>query len=375
MTRIKRTCAVFLASVQLLLLTSCLSYRDLDHVVFVTSILVDKGDGDNMDFYFETLNATRSSAKESNQEKRIVYKVTTTNPGDALNSLESRTSAPITLAHNKVILFTEKFAGSGLDQVFDLFDRWQESVNRTLLCIFEGEPEDYIKPNHQEEAMTGLYLYAMLGYKRSVTSYGVRVNIKEFMNQRYIGDKVNSLPVMSISQDENTKGQYYLNGVGLVKEYKMVGRLSKEQTYYFNLLLNNQVNGNINTVNPEDKSKTVSMLLLKNHYDSNLELEDDTLNVTIKLKLDCSITAIQGRLQLTEENLEKLEESMAEKIKQNCSSMFKEWKDKKTDIFDIQEKFNRKYPSRKISNVIEHSNLRMDVKVNIKETTSVRDAE
>ncbi|WP_410511921.1 Ger(x)C family spore germination protein [Paenibacillus sp. BR2-3] len=376
MTTLKRICAAFLMlSISLLLLTSCLSYRDLDHVVFVTSILIDKDEDDNMVFYFETLNAIRSSSKGANQEKRIVYKITNKNAADAINSLEARTSVPISLAHNKVILFTEKFSRSGLDLVFDLFDRWQESVNRTLLCIYDGDPKDFIKPTNQEENMTGLYLYSMLGNKKSVTSYGVKINIKEFMNQKYIGDKVNSLPIITVSKDEDTKGQYYINGVGLVKEYKMVGRLDKEQTYYFNLLLNNQVDGNINTANPEDETKLVSMLLLKNNYDSDLELENNDLNVTIKLRLNTVISSIQGELELTKANIGKLQDSMAETIEENCLKLFQEWKDKKIDVFDIQEKFDRKYPSEAGRNIIEDSKLRMDVQVEINGTSSVRDAE
>lgn len=207
-------------------------------------------------FYFETLNSIRSSSKEANQEERIVYKVTSQNPGDALNRLETHTSAPVTLSHNKVILFTERFARSGIDQAFEIFDRWQESSTRTLLGIYAGSTDSFVKPNHQEESMTGLYLYDMLGNKVSVTSYGVKLNIREFMNQKLIGDKVNSMSIMNVSQDDDTAGQYYLDGIGLIHEYKMIGRLDSEQTIYFNFLLDNEVSGNINTQNPEDRTRT-----------------------------------------------------------------------------------------------------------------------
>lgn len=375
MNTIKKMGAVLLVfSMQLLLLTSC-SYRDLDHMVFVTSILIDKDEEQNLVFYFETLNSIRSSSKEANQEERIVYKVTTQNAGDAINRLETHTSAPVTLAHNKVILFTERFSESGIDQAFELFDRWHESITRTLLGIYVGDMKSFVKPNHQEESITGLYLYDMLANKQSVTSYGVKINIKEFMNQKYIGDKVNSVPILNVSEDDDTKGQYYLDGLGLIKEYKMVGRLDSEHTIYFNFLLDNEVSGNISTKNPEDETKTVSLLLQSNHYDSAVELENEVLHVSIKLKLNTEISAVQGKLKLTNDNIEKLQDSMAEKIKQNCTKLFQEWKDKKTDIFDIQEKFERKYPAEKNRNIIENSELQLEVVVDISGTTTVKDAE
>lgn len=358
-----------------LLLASCLGYRDLDHIAFVTSILIDLDEEENLVFYFETLNSIRNSSKEANQEERIVYKIATQNPGDAINRLETHTSAPVTLAHNKVILFTERFAAGGLDQAFDIFDRWQESSTRTLLGVYIGETEDFIKPNHEEEVMTGLYLYDMLGNKSSVTSYGVKLNIKEFMNQKIIGDHVNSMSIMNVSKDKDTKGQYFLDGLALIKEYRMVGRLSSEKSIYFNFLLDNEVSGNINTQNPEDRTKTVSLLLQNNRYKSRLDYKDGILKMEIILKLNTDVSLIQGKLKLNEENIAKLEASMAAKIRADCLALFQEWKDRGTDIFDIQEKFDRKYPKLAGRNIIGSTELDLKVAVDINGTTTLRDAE
>jgi len=375
MIAIKKIAVWLVLSMQLLLLISCLGYRDLDHMVFVTSILIDKDEENNLVMYFETLNSIRSSSKEANQEERIIYKIATQNAGDSLNRLETHTSAPVTLSHNKVILFTERFARSGIDQAFELFDRWQESSTRTLLGVYVGDKENFVTPNHEEEAITGLYLYDMLGSKESVTSYGVRINIKEFMNQKYIGDHVNSVPLMNVSEDEDTKGQYFVDGLGLIKGYKMIGKLGSSRTIYFNFLLDNEVSGLINTKNPEDETKTVSLLLQSDNYNSDVKLQDGKLMFSISLKLNTEVSSIQGKLALTDENIEKLEDSLAEKIEQNCQKLFQEWKEKKTDIFDIQEKFERKYPAEKERNIIEDTELEMKVNVEIKGTTTVRNAE
>ncbi|WP_379133880.1 Ger(x)C family spore germination protein [Paenibacillus sp. sgz500958] len=361
--------------IQVFLLTSCMGYRDLDKMVFVTSILIDKDEDDQLVFYFETLNSTRSSTKEANKEQRIVYKIITENAGDALNRLETHTSSPVTLSHNKVILFTEKFARSGIDQAFELFDRWQESNKRTLVGVFLGKTECFVTPSHQEESITGLYLYEMLGSKESVTSYGVKINIKEFMNQKYIGDKVNSVPLLNVSKDKEAQKQYYVDGLGLIKEYTLIGTVDSDHTIFFNFLLDNAVSGNINTVNPNDETKTVSVMLKSNSFDSKLDYRNERLKVTITLKLNTDLSAVQGRLKLNEENIKKLERSLAEKVEDNCLELFQEWKDKKTDIFDIQEKFERKYPRVHNDNIIEDTDLEMNVEMEISGTTTVRDAE
>jgi hypothetical protein len=256
-----------------------------------------------------------------------------------------------------------------------MFDRWQDSSTRTLLGVYAGSTESFVKPNHQEEAMTGLYLYDMLASKASVTSYGVKLNIKEFMNQKIIGDKVNSMSIMNVSGDDDTRGQYYLDGLALIKDYKMIGRLSSEKTIYFNFLLDNEVSGNINTQNPEDRTKTVSLLLQSNRYHSDLDYKDGSLKMHIILKLITDVSAIQGNLKLNDENIAKLEQSMSAKIRENCLELFQKWKDKETDIFDIQEKFERKYPKLADRNIIGSTVLDLKVQVDINGTTTLRDAD
>ncbi|WP_232101609.1 Ger(x)C family spore germination protein [Paenibacillus sp. URB8-2] len=371
----KITVLLLILSIPSCLLTSCLGYRDLDHVVFVTSILLDRDEENNIVFYFETLNSIRSSSMEANQEKRIIYKIGIQNPGDAINELESHTSAPVTLAHNKVLLFTERFASGGVDQAFELFERWQDSSARTLLGIFVGDTDFYVKPNHQEETMTGLYLYDMLGDMQSVTSNGVKINIKEFMSQKYIGSRINSVPIVNVSKDEVTEGQYYLDGLGLIQEYKLIGKLNSEETGYYNFLVGKEVSGNINTRNPEDETKTVSMMLQNNkRYKSEVKLENEVLKLIIKIKLSTDISAVQGKLELTGETVAKMEETMEEKLERNCQKMFQEWKDKKIDIFGVQEKFERKYPSDDRKNILENTELQIDFEVKINGTSAVRDA-
>lgn len=359
-----------------LLLGACDSYTDLDEFVFVNSILVDKDEeSGGMVFYFETLVPVRSSAANANEEKRVTYKIKAQNAGDALNMLETNTSAKITLAQNKVLLFTQKFAQSGIDQCFDLFDRRQRSNTRTLMGIFKGDPKEFLAPEHPEEPMTGLFLYDMLGTQDSFTSIGVRIDYKEFMNQKYIGDRVSSVPIINTSKDEDTQGQYYLDGLGLIKEYKLIGILEREDSFYFNLMLDNVVAGDLTIQNPTDESKMVTLLLLDNSFKSDVEYADGILKVMREFKLDTNLSSVQGKLQLTKENIQKLQDAMAEKIRQKCMALFEEWKGKKTDIFDIQEEFERKYPSCKGINIIESAELLLTVRVKISGSQAIWNTE
>ncbi len=377
MKNASKKCAVLLMLLALsILLGACESYTDLNEFVFINSILVDKDEASGgMVFYFETLVPVRSSGTNANEEKRITYKFKAQTAGEALNMLETSTSAQITLAQNKVLLFTEEFAQSGIDQCIDTFDRRQRSSTRTLLGIFQGDPKEFINPNHPEEQLTGMFLYDMLGTKVSFTSVGVRVDLKEFMNQKYVGDRVSSLPVINTSKDEDTQGQYLLDGLGLIKEYKLIGILNREESFYFNLLLDNDVAGDLTVRNPMEENKMVTLLLTDASRQTDVEYENGVLKVAQECKLNTTLSSIQGDLQLTKENIQKIQDAMAEKIRQKCMTLFEEWKGKKIDIFDIQEEFERKYPAYAGTNIIENTELQLTIQVKISGSSVVWNAE
>jgi hypothetical protein len=65
---------------------------------------------------------------------------------------------------------------------------------------------------------------------------------------------------------------------------------------------------------------------------------------------------------------------METKIRNECLALFNEWKQKKTDVFDIQEEFEREYPGYKDKNIIENTELVLDIDVNITGSATIMDA-
>jgi Ger(x)C family germination protein len=351
-------------------LSACSGYRDLDKMLFVTSILVDYDDEKQTPvFYFEAFKPIRSSNIDANSEERIVFKIEAVTAVKAIQNLRGQTSSSVTFTHNKIILFSTKMAEMGFKDYFDLFDRGQEFIERTKLGIFDCDPEEYVKTSMPEEKMTGLYLYDMINNNQSMTPEGMQIDVKEFMNQRYIGDKVNTLPLITLTED-NEKQRFKTNGIAIIKDYTMLGKVNPFLTSYFNMMIKERIEDILLLGSPQEDGKICAVRILRSSLDTKLEYNGETLKVIKIINIKAILAEAQGSFDLTEINLTALEKGASEKVQFHCMELFNEYKDKGLDIFDIQEEFERKYPDAKNDNVITITELEIQTDVDIEGTTT-----
>ncbi|MDF2567620.1 MAG: hypothetical protein K0R90_1076 [Oscillospiraceae bacterium] len=369
--KIRVTALVLLISLMSGLFQGCNSYRDLDDLIFITSVLVDTNDKlDGVVVYFEAFKPTRSSQQSANSETRIVYRMESNTISGAIDELHRMTSSTLTFSHNKIILFTKRLAKHGFGDYFDLFDRSQEFVVRTLIAIYDADAKIYEDTEVKEEKMVGLYLFDLLQNNESVSPMGVKIDIKEFMDQRLVGDKVNSVPIVSTYSKDNKKNVFVINGISLVKGYKQIGELRGMDPLYFNLLLKNEANGEIDVNNPQEKGKLCVLQIMNYSLKSELEYKDGKLTVKREITVNTDFSEAQKKIDINKKLFKQLEIEAEEQIEENCIKLFKQYKEKQIDVFDIQEEFDRKYPHAENKNVITSTDLKVKAIVNIEGTTT-----
>lgn len=351
------------------LLSACHSYVDLDKLLYVTSILVDLTDDGKPIFVFEALKPQRSSAKEANDEERITYTIQRETISAAINDLHTKSSSEVTFAHCKVILLTIKVMQSKLS-FYDIFDRRQDFISRTLVGVLDGDRNQFVQTVPKEENFAGLFLFNLINNCQSIAAKGVRVDIKEVMNQALIGDHVNSIPIVRKSSDEDGNASYEVTGLALAKSSGLVGTLYDDAPTYFNMMLDNVVTSALSVPNPNQPDKSVSLSI--DHYDRDVEMEFDGQTLKYKMRLDVqtSIEEIIGQMAPTDEMLEKLRQELSDKIDENCMQLFHDYKEKGIDVFDIQEEFDRRYPSYKDYTIITSTDLEVEANVTIHGTTT-----
>lgn len=347
-------------------------YKDLNNILFVTCILIDfdKAQQEPI-FYFEGFIAVRTAESGSATEERIVYRVPADTVAEAITALANMTSNTVSYTHCKVILYSVEMAEHGFKHYFDIFDRRQQFIIRVYLGIYDGEAEDFVTIENKEEKFMGIFLYNLINNTQSISSNGVKVDIKEFTNQVNLGDRANSMPMICI-EEEGEELRVRVKGTALIKDYTMIGELTGDHPLYFNMLLKNAISGTLIAENPDNPGTDCALRILNYKTESEIRLEGDQIIVKRTIRINTSFMESQEDILLTNEVMDKLSENAAEVVERHCLDIFEEYKMRGEDVFDITEEFLRKYPHESAENLMERTTMEVEAVINIEGTSTTK---
>lgn len=356
----KKIMGILYLVICMLILTSCFNYRDINKLLFATAIIIDIDEENHPIIYIEAFKAVEGTETG----ERLIYRGKGKTSFEALRNINLGTSFKFNVTQNKALIFTTKAAEHGIDKYIDFFHRDQEFLNRQFMCIYNGEIDNLTNIKIKENKYIGDFLKRLLD-NVGASSRATRITINEYLNQRLVGDKANVVPLIEVKQDVGGDNKIVINGSAVVKNDKMIEIIPKELGQGFNFLLNNVKSGTLEVTNPDFPDEFVTLEILKSKTDTQLKLENDRLKVNKNIKVKTDIAEVQEGLEINKHSLNQIKEVAQDNIRKACYKIFDEYKEKGVDIFDITEEFERKYPKEQISNVMEKTDLFVDVKVEI----------
>lgn len=351
---------VFFMTISLVFCTGCFNYRDINKLLFATSVIVDIDQGNQPVLYVEAFRAIEGT--ESGE--RLIFRGRGKTVFEALRNITLGTSFKINVTQNRVLIFTQKAAEYGIDNFLDFFHRDQEFINRQYVCIYSGELEKLANIKINESKYVGMFINRLLS-NVGASSRGIQININDYYKQRLVGDKISIVPIIEIRRDVGGDDKILVNGGAVVKKDKMVGAISRDQGQGFNFLLNNINSGTLEIANPDFPGSFITLEILKTKTKTDIAYEDNQIKLIKNIKVNTAIGEVQKGLNINKKSLELIKELAASNIRKACYQLFDEYKDKGIDIFDIQEEFLRKYRYEKGEDIIKQTNLVIDVEVEI----------
>ena len=354
-----------------LFLQGC-SYRDLNKLLFVTAVFVDIDENNKPIMYLEVFKPIRSIAEESAKGRRVLFKGSGKTISEVANNVNLSSSYQLDYTQCKVIIFSEKAAEYGLEDFMDFFLRNQAFVIRNQLAIYRGDTESLMKVQLKEEEYLGVFIAELIRNKRAA-SRAIEINMQEFYNQRFIGDKVNTVPMISVAKVLE-EDKIAIGGMALVERYKMIGMLEIEEGQAFNFLLNNIDTGTLEVRNPQDEDRFVTLRILKSRTKTQLNYVDDRLYVKKIINVKVTIEEVQRGMDINKNIIDQIERNAEANIREKTLELFAKYKEKEKDIFDIEEEFHRRYPDEKIENIMRRTRLNVEAHVYIEGSTNIQDA-
>ncbi|WMJ82336.1 Ger(x)C family spore germination protein [Clostridium sp. MB40-C1] len=345
--------------------SGCYNYRDINKVLFVTTVIMDIDEENNPIVYDEAFKANAGN-KGPGSDTRLVFKGEGKTLFEGARDMSLMASYKLNYTQNKVLVFTKRAAEYGLDNFIDFFERDQELIIRPSICIYDGDPEKLLQAKLEEEKYIGVYIMQLIENIR-VSSRSIRMSFNNYLNQRLIGDKTNVIPIIQLNSD-GLGSKIKIEGGAVIKEDKLVNVIKKEEAQGFNFLLDNVKLGTLEPKNPEVKSKFVTLEILSSKTITDLKYDEGKIKLIKKINVNTSLAEIQDKMSVNDKNLMELKSTTEDNIRRACETIFNKYKEIGLDIFDISEQFQMRYPKENIENVIKETELIVDVNVDI--TTS-----
>jgi len=346
-------------------MTSCFSYKDINRLLFVTAIIIDVDDNNNPIIYAEAYKGVRGGTPQGVDE-RVLFQGKGKTMFEAVRNMNATSSFKLNYTQNKAIIFTQKAAEVGLDNYLDFLDRDQELLIRPYIAIYRGDADKLIKIDIVQEKYIGMFLMHLVENVGS-SSRAVKLSLNDFYNQRNMGDKANVVTIIDIPKD-NLEQRLEINGGAVIKDDKMVSVIETNEGQGFNFLMDNVSSGTLEITNPCDINKFITLEILKSKTKTEISYDNKIVHLKKKIKVKVDFEEAQKEIIFTKENIKKIQKKSEKNIADSCNILFSKYENMGMDIFDITQEFNAKYPNKKIDGIINKTELKVEVEVEIMNT-------
>lgn len=372
MSKHKKILIMFCVIMNCFILSSCFSYKDINRILFVTALMIDVDGEGRPVLYSEAFRGVKGSTTEGTDE-RIVFKGTGKTVFEAARDMNAVATFKLNYTQNKVIIFTERAAESGIEDFIDFLDRDQELLVRPNIVVFRGDPEKLMKLVIAQEKYIGVLIRRIIE-NIGTSSRSVVISFNEFYNQRTRGDKTNVITILEIKKDA-LEPKLQVSGGAVIKDDKMVSSLAREEGQGFNFIMDNVKTGTLEITNPCDTSKFITLEIKKSDTKTKALYYDNILHLKKIIKVKVDFGEAQKKITITKENIIKIQEKASSNIEKACNNVFQKYKGMSLDIFDIREAFYAKYPKEKVEDIINVTELELEVEVEIMNTGDIKNFE
>ena len=133
-------------------LSSCFNYREVNQVTFVTGVVFDLDENNNVVIYTDCIKPHRNANQSSDSGKRILYKGIGETTLEAIRDINIASSYKINFTQNRAIIFTEYAAKQGLNRFIDLINNDQEFQMKPYMFVYNGDIKELLLAfNHIDE--------------------------------------------------------------------------------------------------------------------------------------------------------------------------------------------------------------------------------
>lgn len=285
---------------------------------------------------------------------------------EAFRDITLKFDRRIYAAHNKVLIFGEELARSGLITHIDQLFRDREQRESAFMLIAKGaRAYEVMGVNSGLETVPANYILDLIKNINN-NPKSIDTNIISYMQHYYheghhpivgVIEKKRKNVIDKTSEDKGSE-EYELSIIGsaIFRKDKLIGYLNGNDTKAVNYLLNNIENGIITfpifnsseeKVQSEGLSTNVSSVnVIKGKTKNDIEINGDKVILKTKINIRAALGELIAKTDVSnEEDIRRLEDACSKTVEVNIESAVKKVQQEYgTDIFGFGMAFHHKYP-------------------------------
>lgn len=297
---LKRIISIVLISL-CMVLAFCGCADSLSDISVAQGVGVDKKD-ENVTVCVQYLDLTKGSGTTDDLGENItsVAFATAGNISKAVSKVSANLSSPVFFGQNKVIVFGDDYAKSGLSNVVDYTLRAVDSRPDVLVAMSKTTAVEVINSSENKAKVPAQDIYDMLKTGEQ-TGLSCVVTVKDLQNGFLSETSDVYLPVLA-TKDNKTK----LDGIGIFSCGKYVKTLNEAETLGF-LLVRDKVKSATMVLN--DKKYGKVGVEITNVKVKNLAFYDNGINFRSAVNFDMNLNDTQKGIaaKLSDGDIERLE--------------------------------------------------------------------
>lgn len=362
----KRLCVILLI-LMLLTCTGCWDRVEPQKLAEVNSALYDIRDNGQYRVVYEIVNPTSSGGTGGGGgggNEKSPYTIAS-GEGDsfreAIGSIMRSTEKNIFGGHNKVRLFTERFAQKEMLSMLEFVARARFMDETSLMIVIkDAVPEDIHFSAVGLSDLMGDYLEDLANEHMRRTSKSVSVTALDFIKDCYLEGKQ---PVMGVAElaeggnkssgntvsggggDDDAPQIILYEGLAAFKDNRLVGYMNGIEARAYNIVVNT-VDASYISVHSGDR-QTV-MKIDSSKADLKTFLEDDRIIVRVNIKAKLHVVEESGNLDVSKaEPLKTVEARFNELMQSEVEAAIRKAQTEfRSDIFGFGRQVNIQHPDR-----------------------------
>lgn len=370
-------CITFI--LMLSMLTGCWNRRELNTLAVIQAVAIDRMEDGGVSLTFQLLKPGEVKAPAAGRagggggEGKGVWILTSTGETvfDAARNATIESERKLYWPHNRIIVFGEEAARSGIAPLMDYVHRDHESRHLPYIFIARGKAKDIIEAEHEQEKIPAK---AIEGLARATfaTSKIPKINLHDFLetlDSKTSDPFIPGIEVYEKKEDEKIKKLVKLDETAIFKKDKLAGWFDWRETRGLLWVLGKVRSGIIVVPSPRDETKNVSLEIIRSSGKVKPEMIDGRLVITVEVKEEGNLGEQMSEVDLTKpDTFKELEKKQAAAIKDEINAaLIKAQKEWAVDIFKFGEAVHRKFPKewKELKNRWDTEFQKVEVKVEV----------